>query len=295
MRALSLLFPLVVVAVASTGFGQEGQPNPFDRFQRGRAAAAPEPQRAGRLVSVEVVIADVLGDDAAEMTAERLAELEKAGQVASLSRLRLSALENVPSVVQFGERVAVVTGRSNFGGGRGSQEMVSQENLGTVVSVTARVEPDQSVVMELSAEVTRLAPTPARAEGDNAERATEYPKTTTLMAKSTLRIPPGKAVVAGGKTTKSAEGTTQTWVLVSASASADAPDTAVLKVISLHHAQAEPLATLLSGLFRGESFRAAVDARSNKLIVSGSPSMLERIVPLVAELDQPSPAVDAAK
>jgi type II secretory pathway component GspD/PulD (secretin) len=43
---------------------------------------------------------------------------------------------------------------------------------------------------------------------------------------------------------------------------------------------------LLRELFRGDQFRIAVDARTNRLIVSGSPSMLERIIPLIAELDQ---------
>jgi type II secretory pathway component GspD/PulD (secretin) len=247
-------------------------------------ASAPQSQ-AGRLIAVEVVIADVVGE-AKEMTTEQLAELEKAGNVTSLSRLHLSALENNPSVVQFGERVSLVTGRTSFGG-RGSQDMLSQENLGTMVSVTARVEPDQSIVMELNAELTRLAPVAPRPEGENADRPVELPRTNTLTTKSTLRIPPGKSVVAGGKTAKTEHGTTQTWILVSAAVQAGAPDeAAVLKIMSLKHAKADALATLLTGLLRGEDYRIAVDARTNRLIVSGTPGVLERIVPLIAELDQ---------
>ncbi|HUE72747.1 MAG TPA: secretin N-terminal domain-containing protein, partial [Pirellulaceae bacterium] len=218
--------------------------------------------------------------------AERLTELEKAGKVASLSRLRVSTLENAPSIVQFGERVSIVTGRTSFGG-RGSQDMLSQENVGTMVSLTARVDHDDSILIEFQAEQSRLAPAATKADGENAERPVEMPRTMTITTKSTLRILPGKSVVAGSKATRTDHGTTQTWILVSAMAEAAARDeAAVLKIMTLKNAQAEGLARLLEGVFRGEDFRAAVDARSNKLIISGNPALLERIIPLVAELDQ---------
>ena len=85
----------------------------------------------------------------------------------------------------------------------------------------------------------------------------------------------------------SEQGTTQTWILVSADAQASPrAEAAVLKIIALKNAQADAIAALLSALHRGEDYRLAVDARTNRLIVSGSPALLERIVPLIAELDQ---------
>lgn len=288
MRAFSAVVSIAAVLVlVSLGIAQEPQPGGASRVQRvQRAPAAPSPQQPGRLVSVEVVIVDVTGEAEGEMTAERLAELERAGKVESLSRLRVSTLENAPSIVQFGERVSIVTGRTSFGG-RGLQDMTSQENVGTMVSLTARVDQDDSILMEFQAEQSRLAPAAPKAEGENADRPAELPRTVTMTTKSTLRIPPGKSVVAGSKSTRTDHGTTQTWIMVSAIAEAAARDeAAVLKIVALKNAQAEGLARLLEGVFRGEDFRAAVDARSNKLIISGSPAMLEKIVPLVAKLDQ---------
>jgi type II secretory pathway component GspD/PulD (secretin) len=284
MRALLVIASTAVVVVAvSVGIAQEPQPGGASRLQRGPRAAAPQPPQPGRLISVEVVIADVTGE-AGEMTAERLAELEKAGQVKSLSRLRVSTLENAPSMVQFGERVSVVTGHTSFGG-RGSQNVTAQENLGTMVSVTARVDHDDSILMEFQAEQTRLAPTAARAEGENADRPAELPGTTTITTKSTLRIPQGKSVVAGSKTMRTAQGMTQTWILVSAHAEAAAAES-VLKILALKHAQGEAIAALLAGVFPPANLRVAVDARTNSLIISGSPTVLEKVVPLIAELDQ---------
>jgi type II secretory pathway component GspD/PulD (secretin) len=286
MRALLVIASTAVVVVAvSVGIAQEPQPGGASRLQRGPRAAAPQPPQPGRLISVEVVIADVTGE-AGEMTAERLAELEKAGQVKSLSRLRVSTLENAPSMVQFGERVSVVTGHTSFGG-RGSQNVTAQENLGTMVSVTARVDQDDSILMEFQAEQTRLAPTAARAEGENADRPAELPRTTTIATKSTLRIPQGKSVVAGSKTMRTPQGMTHTWILVSAHAEAAAPEAeSVLKIMALKHAQGEAIAGLLAGVFPTANYRVAVDARTNSLIISGSPAVLEKVVPLIAELDQ---------
>ncbi len=283
----------VFVCLLSIGLGQEVQTGPAARFQRGqRASAAPQPQRAGRLVSVEVVIADVTGGEDRPLTAERLAELEKGGQVTSLSRLRLSALENQPAVVQFGERVSLVTGRTSLGG-RGAQDMMAQENLGTMVSVTARVEDDQSIVMEFQAEQTRFAPAAARAEGDNIERPAELPRTAKITAQSTLRIEPGKSVVAGGKTTRTEQGTMQTWILVSATAEPARPkaadEAATLKVFTLMHAKAESLAELIQTVFRGDDLHVAADTRSNCLIVPGDDQTLDMIQRLLTRLDEPAP------
>ncbi len=293
MRAFSSVFGIAAVLVSvSLGIAQE-PPGGSSRFQRAQRPPAAPPQQPGRQISVEVVIADVTGEAEGEMTAERLAELEKAGKVASLSRLRLSALENQPSLVQFGERVSLVTGRTSFGGRGGAQEMLSQENVGTMVSITARVDRDESILMEFQAELTRLTAPPARGDGEQADRSIEIPRTAMITAKSTLRVSPGQTVVAGSKTTKSAEGSTQTWILVSASVPAGEPqEAAALKIVMLKHAKAQSVADMLRTIFAGGNFLVAVDARTNSLVVSASESMLQKLIPLVAELDQAGERAD---
>jgi type II secretory pathway component GspD/PulD (secretin) len=267
-----------------------------------RAAAGSEEKQVGRLIAVEVTIADVAGDSPAEMTADKLAELDKAGHVKSLSRFRISALENNPSMVQFGERVSVVTGRVAFPGrGEGArgfaQESVAQEQIGTMINLTARVDEDESILVELKAEQSRLTPSPAKPAGEDAAAAS-VPRqgTETITSHTTVRVPPGKTVVAGSKTTKTEQGTVQTWILVSASAEAARPkpadEAAVLKVYTLAHAKAESLAELIQTVFRGDDVRIGVDSRTNSLVVQGEDQKLDVVHRLIERLDeaQESPA-----
>jgi type II secretory pathway component GspD/PulD (secretin) len=294
----------VMLGVISMALAQEPPPGAANRFQRGGRLQAPpaQPQAPGRLVSVEVVIADVAGDADKEMTADKLAELDKAGNVRALSRFRISALENNPSVVQFGERVPIVTGRVAFPGrGEGArsfaQESVSQEQIGTMINVTARIDVDESILLELKAEQSRLTPSPAKPAGEDAAAAS-VPRqgTETITTQTTVRVPPGKTVVAGSKTTKTEQGTVQTWILVSASAEAARPkpadEAAVLKVFALAHAKAEDLAEVIQRVFRGDDVRIGVDARTNSLIIQGDDENLDVIHALIQRLDEAGGAAD---
>jgi len=267
-----------------------------------RAAGSGQERQSGRLILVEVTIADVTGDGPAELSASKLAELDKAGNVRALSRYRISALENNPSMVQFGERMSVVTGRVAFPGrGEGvrgfAQESVAQEQIGTMINVTARVDDDESILVELKAEQSRLAPAAAKAAGEG-DAAASVPRqgTETITSHTTIRIPPGKTVVAGSKTTKTEQGTVQTWILISASAEAARPkaadEAAVLKVFALAHAKAENLAELIQTIFRGDDVRIGVDNRTNSLIVQGHDETLDVIHRLIQRLDESDGAAD---
>ena len=373
MRAMVMFVSAAgVFLAAAASFGQEEPHSRSSRFHRGFDRQAPDEQPnrrpAGRLITAEVVIADVTGEPEPEMSSDKLAELQKAGRVASLTRLKLSALENQPAMLQFGERVPVVTGRTttsgfrSVGGGstrgledtlrrmdgnknemidpsemadraalfvrnaaeragletseplaidkllaalqrpsgdaqRGSrpatQESISMEHLGTLIQVTSRVEDDDSILMELQAEISRLTPNPVRADAENAEAPAELPRTATITTKSTLRIPAGKTVVAGSRSTGTEHGPVQTWILVSASADAARPasvdETSVpeLKVFALLHAKADSLAELLQNVFQAENIRIGVDARTNSLIIQGNAADHDVIQALIQRLDEP--------
>ena len=297
--AVALSWGLTASAIAQEFRAGNGSAN---RFQRGEVPRD-EPKQAGRLVSVEVVIADVTADgDAGGMTAERLAELDKAGKVKSLSRYRLATVENQPAVLQFGERVAVVTGRV-FAGGRAegargfSQESVAQENVGAIFNVTTRVESDESILVELKAEQTRLAPPAPKPVDDNAaEAGPPRTATETMTSQTTVRVSPGKSVVAGSKTTRTPQGTIQSWILVSATAEAARPQAAeeasALKVFALAHAKADSLAEVLQTVFRDRNIRVSADLRTNSLVVHGNEESLDVIQRLIMRLDDAQGAAD---
>jgi type II secretory pathway component GspD/PulD (secretin) len=360
MRLLSPIASVAVALCVVSSAASQDRRSPADRrsdFQQSARSGVIQQKAAGRLVSVEVVIADLSSDgDETEMTAEKLAELDKAGKVTSLSRVRLSALENQQAVVQFGEQVPIVTGRTFSGASQGtareltrnfdpaqmlrsldvnknnmlepnelsnrssffirsaaeragldmneplpidklttalqqargdargaSQEVVTLKSVGTLVSVTARVDQDESILMELNVEQSR-PPAAANTEGDGAARS--EPQTATITSQTTLRVPQGKTVVAGSKQTK----TVQTWILVSAQADAKRPaeedNAALLKIFTLVHAQPQNVAELIRTIFRGEEVRVGIDDRTNSLVVHGDAEKLDVVYRLIIRLDE---------
>src|SRR5262245_57848444 len=74
------------------------QPEPSTgalRGMRGGLGPLPEPGAAGKLVALEVLIADV-AVTLEKPTAAKLLELEKAGKLSDSARVRLTSLENLP-------------------------------------------------------------------------------------------------------------------------------------------------------------------------------------------------------
>ncbi|MGI8978772.1 MAG: secretin N-terminal domain-containing protein [Pirellulaceae bacterium] len=247
-----------------------------------------ERQSAGRLITVEVIVAEtpVVGNSK-EMTAEKIAELEKAGKLISQSRCWVSLVENQRSQLQFGERVSVVVGRVNVGG-RGMQESMAYENVGTKLSMVGRIDGD-SILVQMELDQTRLIPPPAKADGDAGESVAR-PHTATTSYQSTLTIPPGKTVVAGGKETQTENGKVQTWLLVSANSEGAkrdvGGDTSPIRIFRLINAKAESLAPVIQGIFREENVQIAVDARTNSLIVRGDAKSLDLLRAILSTLDE---------
>ena len=178
------------------------------------AAAADDLPAAGKAVSIEVIIADVfptaVGSDTP--TLEQILDLEKQGKLASLTRLRMATIDLQKAMVQFGERVPVATGRMVRGGGPpggGESFAYTTMEMGTTIEATPRVEDDGSVILLLSLQDARLK------EVEKPEGASFAPaKTAQLVSRTTLRIPPGKAVITGGQ--RSDKEKSQVWIAVSA-------------------------------------------------------------------------------
>lgn len=194
-----------------------------------------KPEKAGKGVSIEILIADLVSgqavgsDEGADPTPERILELEKQGKLPVITRIRLATLENIPGMVQFGERVGVesarnFTGRPAAGGpggregppggfGGGVTSSFTYQNVGTLVSATPRVEQDGSIILELTVEQSRMVDPPMP---EGAERPAFSPaKSITVTSKSTVRVPAGKAVLAGGKRATGKDAG-QTWIVVTA-------------------------------------------------------------------------------
>jgi type II secretory pathway component GspD/PulD (secretin) len=200
----------------------------------------------------------------------------------------VSLVENQRSQLQFAERVPVVMGRTIASAGRGTQEAIALENLGTKLSLVGRVDGD-SVLVQMELDQTRLIPAPPKPEGEASENVTR-PRTATTTFQSTLTIPPGKTVVAGGKETQGDKGKVQTWLLVSARAEGARKDVAdggpQIKIFRLIDAKAESLATVCQGIFAGENLQIGVDARTNSIIARGDEKTLQILARILAGLDE---------
>lgn len=212
MRSLVGGFALVLLAIANTGWGAEEGP-----------------AQAGKCVSIEVVLADVLGTmpaaapdpgASAEITPQRIEELEKQGQLEALTRIRLSTLEHCPATVQFGERVPVATSRAiafrSRDGSAPATTSYDMVSVGTIVELRTRVEEDGAILLDLQVERSRLAARETGTDKKNAEASDFVPqRIVTVTAKSNVRIPAGKTVITEAQQTLGKE-SRRTWILVTA-------------------------------------------------------------------------------
>lgn len=262
---------------------------------------ADEPAPPGKLITLEVVVADVPNGAAAAPTAAAILEMEKAGKLSGCSRFRLTGLENQETSIQFGEHVPIVAGRTIRGGGGGpggaggfpGVASFTQVAVGTMVETVSRVESAEAVVISLKLQRSSVTPAPPAAEP--ADPNTPPQGTMTLNIQATVRAKPGEPLLVTGRQLSSGKETTQTWVVVTASVGAGAApekkaaavlDGDQLKIVQLKHAAAPALANVLVGVFQREPLRIAVDERTNSLLLRGSPASLEIVLALITRLDE---------
>jgi len=266
----------------------------------GAAIRADEPQ-AGQVVSLDVLLADVSGAAVGdgEMTAAKVLDLEKQGKLDAATRIKLAVIENSQGMVNFSEAAPVATARQDFGGGfgggggggggRGASTAFSLQNYGTMVQVTARVEQDGSIVLNLQVERSRLvANRPAGEEAGAAAIAAT--KTTQARVHTTARLASNKPTIVGSQQAGVGREAVHTCVVLTASVpeggkAAAAPDIN-LKFFPLSNARASDMSKVLREVLTSMPFTIGADERSNSLIVSGSPDVLDIIQNLLARLDE---------
>src|SRR6185295_11095051 len=179
--------------------------------------AAEKPAPTGRMVSIELVIAQFpdgqkdldLAQESGDKLLTRVKELEKQGQFTRMTRMRLSTLDQNQAMLQLGERAPVASGRTRAAfGGRGGQGGVAGapvvnttytiENVGTMIGVTPQVEDDGSVSLNMQIEKTHLIPPPAAGDVAAGEPAEVPPsRTATLTTRSTVRVRSGQTTLVG--------------------------------------------------------------------------------------------------
>lgn len=263
--------------------------------------AADDPQ-AGKLVTLEVVIADVPEGAAAAPTAAAILDLEKAGKLSGLARYRLSSLENQQASIQFGELAPIVSARNMTGGGRGGpggfggvSNSYTQVSVGTQVATVSRVESADAIVTDLKIQRSSVTPA-AQPAADAADPNAFTPQgTVTLNIQTTVRTRPGEPTLLIGRQLKSGKETTQTWVVLTASVAAAAPAEKRtgalqeaeerLKVFQVVNGSAPAMANVLMSVLQREGVRIAVDERTNTLVMRGDPGQLEIARALISRLD----------
>ena len=197
------------------------------RSRRAEVQAVAAPASPGRAVTIELLMVELSADakdakaaidlgasaDDIRLTVEKLAG---EGKLQLVSHIRLSTLEQLPATFQVGEMVPVVTGRQVVGGGRGgvaTAASVSYENVGTIVSVTPGIDGDDAI-LEITAEKSRVE-NQQLPETDDASTPLP-PRRSTSTVRSTVRVPHGSYVVAGGATFAGEDGRKEMLVLVTA-------------------------------------------------------------------------------
>jgi Bacterial type II and III secretion system protein len=187
--------------------------------------AQPLPPTAGKMVTFEIIIADV-NEPLDSPTPAKIFDLEKSGKLNRLARIQLASLEQQSARVQFGEIAPRVVGRTNtgrggFGGPGGgppgvqSTPIYNDINLGTVVQVTARVEDDQSIVTQLMVEQSGIAGGADAGAFD--PNSNDPPKgIQTLTSQSTVRLKSGEPQIISGRQVAAGKEANKTWIVVTA-------------------------------------------------------------------------------
>jgi hypothetical protein len=263
--------------------------------------------QAGKLITLEVVIADVPEAAGGAPTAAAILEMEKAGKLSGLARYRLTGLENQQASVQFGELASLATGRTfarggggEFGGARagaggfGGQTTFNQISVGTHVTTVSRVESADSIVTDLKIQRSSVVPHPAAEAAD--PNAFVPQGTVTFNLQATVRAKPGEPLLVSGRQLRSGKEAAQTWVVLTASIAAGAPaekragvgggaDDETLQVLQLVNGSASAMSNVLTGILPRNAVRIAVDERTNSLVLRGPPDQLEIARALTIRLD----------
>ena len=132
-----------------------------------------------------------------------LRALKEQRRLEVLSRPQIMTMDNQPAFILVGERVPRVTGTVNNEAGQ--TNTIALEDVGLILGVTPRINPDGLVVMEIDATNSDLGP---ESEGIPISIAPNgdtirSPRINTIQAQTTVSAMDGQTVVLGGLITKS--------------------------------------------------------------------------------------------
>jgi type II secretory pathway component GspD/PulD (secretin) len=219
--------------------------------------------------------------------------MDKQGQLTTVTRIKLALVENLPASAQFGGTAPVVTARMQGAalGSRGGSA-VSMRNIGTNVQATSRIDTDGSIMIELSAERTRLVAAKGGEEGDT------WGATEEVNFRTTVRAISGQPMLAGAQQSTSGKESLQTAIVITATLplGAKAPAKAaveqkdgpveVVQVFSLRKAKAAEALKLLQLAVGERPLSVAADERTNQLIIKGTNELQEVVRAILIQLDK---------
>jgi type II secretory pathway component GspD/PulD (secretin) len=130
-----------------------------------------------------------------------LRALQDRRQLRVLARPQIMTLDNQPAFIQVGKRVPRIIGTRFYAGTQFNA--VELEPVGLILSVTPRISPDGTVVMQVDAEKSELGPEsegiPVSISGGEVIRS---PSVNVTTAQTTVSAGDGETIVIGGLITK---------------------------------------------------------------------------------------------
>lgn len=178
-------------------------------------AADPAPEGASsRSVQIEFLMVDAApGTVPADTTGEQIMEMVKQQKFLEITRLKLSALHEQSTEVQFGVQAPVEVSRMQTS--RGEVGNVQYQNHGLTVQVTPAIQADNSLALEFIFSRSRLAPVKAAAPApEGSAKSFSPPKMEQFQAKTRLRVASGKPLVVAQREQAGPDGATTLLVVV---------------------------------------------------------------------------------
>ena len=228
--------------------------------------------------------------------AARLRDLESEGQILTTDRISLTTLENEETQIHSGKTTPVATARSFGGPGGAAQTSYQHQSVGTLISVTAKVD-GEAIVVKLNVEKSQLEQSESKSKADD-----EFVPlgTETLTSQVVMRIENGKTVLASGLESRADTKSSAQVILASArilESSTDTKDVAAadglarsqIKIVWLLRTAAQDAAALVEKLTDGDPgrMRVSVDSRTNSLIVCADDArQLDVVEAILCKLDE---------
>lgn len=264
-----------------------------------------------RMVTIEVSIVELaekpnpdekLDPQTSQALVSRIRELETQGKLSGLTRIRLSTLEGSEASAQTSERVAVTTGRTALSGRPGREGQIATQlqyqNFGTLVRAVSRIEPGDSIVLDLQIEKTSLLrqPRPADAENVALDGVTMGGFATTEF-KSSVSIPNGQTIVVQSTGSSSTTDAPKRVVILVTADAEQTPQVSILPavqpeeehaltVFELRSVKVDEMRDVIQEMLPHELISMASDVRTNKLLVRASPKHTKIIEGILSILDK---------